>query len=119
VPYLSYQEAKDFYGSELNDTELNSIYQAAAEEVAVMAPPPAVEADEMPEDYAPRARMAERMLGSWLSSGGHLYRTFGSETSNQSVNIKEQTSREIVSHYMGRFYNSGGRGLRILNIDRA
>jgi hypothetical protein len=119
VAYLPYQQAKDFYGTELTEAELTSTYSAAADQVAILAPPPLDDDGQEPVDYAPRARQAERMLGAWLSSGGHLYQTFGNPQSNASVTLKQQKAQDIVAEYMGRYYKAGARGLRIIEIERA
>jgi hypothetical protein len=113
VPYLPYQEAKQFYGSELTEDECQSIWTTSADEVAVLAPAP----EEVPDDYALRARQAEKMLGAWLVAGGHLYDIFGSPTSQIATTLKTQTAADIVRRYMGRYYNSG-RGVRIRDIQR-
>jgi hypothetical protein len=119
MPYLSYAEAQAFYGHDLEASELETIWSASADQVQILAPPPLDEDGLEPADYAPRARHTERMLGAWLSAGGHLFDVFGNPQSKDNMTLKKQRAQDIVAEHMGRYYKAGARGLRIRDIARA
>lgn len=109
---MAYLDLYDFRDTDARDEDYLEIASAIVQELAPVPEPE-------PDDYAPKARAAERLVFNWISStsGGSL--TSKSIAGTISFSFSDQkVVRRMVKGVMGDYYTGGTSGLRVVGIER-